>query len=86
VEEEEVDATEALRICVMVIGLVINAVIMWDYLKDRPDVMVARQRLRNLWAKHVTKPEKEARELRLATGEVVFEAITIVEGAADAGS
>jgi len=80
-EEVEVDPTEAIRIAIMVIGLVLNAVIMWDYIKDRPEVMVLGNRLRNFWARHVTRPEVEARELKRATGEVLFEAYTIVEGA-----
>ena len=78
-EDEERDPTEAIRVVIMIIGVALNVVIVWDYLKDRPDVMIARQRLKNLWTKHVTNPEKRARDLRRAEGETVFEAINIVE-------
>ena len=80
VEEEELerDPTEVFRLIIMAIGLGLNALIMWDYLKDRPEVMVALKRLHNFWDRHITRPEKAARALRLAEGETVFEAITIV--------
>jgi hypothetical protein len=82
VEEDELerDPTEVLRLIIMGIGLALNAVIMWDFLKERPEVLVMRQRLKNLWARHITNPEKAAKALRRAEGETVFEAINIVEG------
>ena len=78
--QEEADPTEAIRIAIMVVGLALNLWIMWDYMKDRPEVMVTRSRVRAWWDKNVSGPERRARWLRKAEGETVYEAITIVEG------
>ncbi len=85
VETEETDPTEALRIAIMVVGLVLNAWIMWDYLKERPEVLVMKHRAARWWERNVTSPEKRARALRLAEGETVFEAIGIVTEGNHAG-
>lgn len=78
VETETEDPTEALRIAFMVLGMVLNLWIVYDYVKDRPDVMVARQRAKNWWGRVVTAPEKAAKALRLAEAETVFEAMEVV--------
>ena len=52
----------------MGIGLALNAVTMWDFLKERPEVLVMRQRLKNPWARHITNPEKEAKARRRPRG------------------
>lgn len=76
---EERDATEVIRLVILAVGIALNVVITWDYLKDRPEVMVARQRLASWWHRNITEPARKAKALRLAEGETVFEAINIVE-------
>ena len=81
--EEERDPTEALRIAIMAIGLVLNAWIMWDYLKERPEILVLRRRVEMWWARNVTSPEKRARALRKAEAETVWEAMGVVADGRD---
>lgn len=80
-EEIERDPTEVIRLAIMAVGLAINAVILWDYIKERPEMLVLRRRVEMWWQRNVTNPEKAARALKKAEGEVVFEALGIVEEA-----
>jgi hypothetical protein len=79
-DTEQSDPTEAIRIFIIMVGLAINVIMVWDYMKERPEVMVLRSRFEKWWENSVTNRERKARALRLAEGETVFEAITIVEG------
>lgn len=81
--EEERDPTEVIRLAIMAAGLAINAVILWDYIKERPEMLVLRRRLELWWQRNVTLPERAARALRKAEAETVFEAIGVVENAGD---
>jgi len=76
----ERDPAEAVRIALLVIGLAFNAWVMWDYIRERPEVMIARRRLEQWWHRRVVAPEQRARDLRRMEGETIMEAMTIVEG------
>ena len=79
-ETEERDPTEAIRIAIMVAGLAFNLLILWDYMKDKPEVEISRRRVQAWWVRNVSGPEARVKALRKAEAETVFEALTIVEG------
>ena len=79
--DEDRDPTEVIRLAIMGVGLAINAIILWDYIKERPEMLVLRRRIELWWQRNVTNPEKAARALKRAEGEVVFEAMGVVENA-----
>jgi len=74
------DPAEMVRVAILVLGLALNVWMMWDYLRERPDVMIARRRLEMWWKRHVQDPERRAQEMRRMEGEMPFEATSIVEG------
>jgi hypothetical protein len=80
VETDETDPTEALRIAIMVVGLALNVWVMWDVLKDRPEIMVAKRRVAMWWDRHVAGPERRAKAMRKAEAETVFEAMGVLDG------
>jgi hypothetical protein len=82
-ETERTDPTEAIRIAVMAVGLALNLWIMWDYLKDRPEMLVLKHRMTTWWNRNVTDPERRARALRKAEAETVFEAMGVVQDGRD---
>ena len=79
-ETEERDPTETIRIALMVVGMALNLWLMWDYMKDRPEMLIARRRVETWWEHNISGPEARLRALRKAEAETVFEALTIVEG------
>ena len=79
-EEIERDPTEVIRLAIMAVGLAINAVILWDYIKERPEMLVLRRRVEMWWQRNVTNPEQRAKALRKAEAETVFEAMNVLGG------
>jgi len=66
---------EYLRVAIMVALLAVDLLIIYEQVKDRPDVVAARARL----AAAISGRLKRARELRRAERHVVWEAIGVVE-------
>jgi hypothetical protein len=77
--EEHWDPTEILRLVILGIGVGMNAWIMWDYLKEKPEVMIWQGRARDWWRHNVTDARKRAREWRVSRGRMIFEAHEVVE-------
>jgi len=66
---------EYIRVAIMAALLAVDLLIIYEQVKDRPDVMAARARL----AAAISGRLKRARELRRAERHVVWEAIGVVE-------
>ena len=73
VDEERLG--EYIRVALMVTLLAVDLLIIYEQVKDRPDVIAARARL----VAAVSGRLKRARELRRAERHVVWEAIGVVE-------
>ena len=66
-----------------VVALSLNAVLIWEQVKDAPEVEAARARL-DRWRRRVTERLDAARAQRAAESWVVWEALNILEEANDA--
>ena len=73
VDEERLG--EYIRVALMVTLLAVDLLIIYEQVKDRPDVIAARARL----VAAISGRLKRARELRRAERHVVWEAIGVVE-------
>jgi hypothetical protein len=78
--EEGTDTAEKIRLAIIMVGLALNCWVMWDYLSDRPEIQIMKARAKKWWDKAVEAPAREAKKMRRAEAETVFEALTIVEG------
>jgi hypothetical protein len=76
---EDRDPTEWIRLALICFGLALNAWVIWDAVKERPEVLVWRQRWHDLLAER-REAKAEARRIDLEEKKTVFEAIQIVEG------
>lgn len=74
-EETRADLAEYLRLSLIFGLLVIDAWIMWEAVKDRPDMLVWRQKIHDA----IAKPWQRYREMRRAEKHTVWEAIQVVE-------
>lgn len=72
--DERADLAEYLRLTLIFGLLVLDAWIMWEAVKDRPDVLVLRQRVREA----VTGPWQRYQAQRKAERHVVYEAMEVV--------
>lgn len=66
---------EYVRVAVILALLAVDLLIIYDQIKDRPDVVAWRARM----AGAVAGPLRRARELRRAEKHVVWEAISVVD-------
>ncbi len=76
------DLAEVVRVTLVLAALALNVWVMWDYLRERPEWVVARGRLTQWWAKVVITPQAAAARIRKMERETVFEALQIVDGEA----
>jgi len=72
----ERDSAEVVRVAILIVGLAINAYILWDYISERTEVLIFRRRLSEWWEQRTAK----AKALCRAEIEVVNEATRVVEG------
>ena len=70
---------ERIRLLIIGIGIALNVAIVYWQLKDTAPMIELRGRLRNLRAR-MSHPWHQAKSLRRAEGETVWEAIQVVEG------
>jgi len=70
------DLAEYVRLSLIFALLAIDVFIMWEAVKDRPDMLVLRQKLHDA----IARPWHRYRELRKAEKHVVWEAMGVVEG------
>lgn len=75
--EEYPDVLEALRIGLVIVALALQAYLMWDYVKDRPEVEVTRRRMAAWW----NNVAHQHQRMRKMEHETVFEAIQVVDNA-----
>jgi hypothetical protein len=81
-EEAPRDLSEAVRVGLVLVALALNIWIMWDYVRDRPEILAARGRIVQWWGKVVVTPQAAAARVRKMERETVFEALQIVDGEA----
>lgn len=74
-EEPGADLAEYVRLTLIFGLLALDAFIMWQAVKDRPDVLVFRQRVRDA----IAGPWNRYRRQRSAERHVVHEAMMVVE-------
>lgn len=75
-EETGADLAEFVRLSLIFALLAIDAWIMWEAVKDRPDVLVMRHKIRDA----IAGPWKRYRDQRSAERHVVHEAMMVVDG------
>ena len=75
--EDGIDVTEAVRVGIDVLLTLVCLYVMWGYVKDRPEVTAATERVSLWWHKVTT----EGARLKKAENETVFEAIQVVTDA-----
>ena len=80
------DVIEGIRVALILVGLAINVYLMWDYVKDRPEVEVTRKRVQGWWERAVAAPLNAESKLRRMENQAVYEAIQVVEEVPNAGS
>lgn len=76
--ESGFDVAEMLRVAVIFGLLAVDAWILWDAVKERPEMLVLRARVREM----VEAPIRRYREIRRAEKHVVWEAIDVVSSEA----
>lgn len=73
--EDELERVERkLRVVMNLASLALSLYVIWDYVRDKPEVLVWKQRI----ADAVRKPIEARRTIRKAKAEVVFEAMQVV--------
>ena len=80
------DVIEGIRVALILVGLAINVYLMWDYVKDRPEVEMTRRRVQGWWERAVAAPLNAESKLRRMENQAVYEAIQVVEEVPNAGS
>lgn len=75
-DDEGTDLSEWVRIAIIGALLVIDASIIWIQVKDRPEVLVWRAKVKEA----IAGPIRRRKEHRRAESHVVWEAIEVVEG------
>lgn len=73
-EDRAADLAEYLRLGMMLALAAVNLWMMWDAVKERPDVLVMRQRVRDA----IAGRWRQYRDMRRAEKHVVFEAMQAV--------
>ncbi len=80
-EDDELERVERrLRLVVNLASAAFTLYVIWDYMKDRPQLAVWRARVENFVKINIDKPLEARRKMRKAESEVVFEAIQAVSG------
>jgi hypothetical protein len=74
-DDERADLAEYVRIAIIFGLLVVDLLIVYEQIKDRPEFLIWRAKVTNA----VTGPFKRHREQRRAESRVVWEAIQAVE-------
>lgn len=74
-EETGADLAEIVRVSLIFALLAIDAWIMWEAVKDRPDMLVMRQKIRDA----IAGPWKRYRDQRSAERHVVHEAMMALD-------
>ena len=80
-EDDGLDVTETVRVGVDVILTLLCVYVMWGYVKDRPEVVAARERA-TAWCHEVTTRSKRMKKME---NETVYEAIRVVDDAGSTG-
>jgi hypothetical protein len=75
VDDERADLAEWVRIAIICSLLAVDLIIVWEQVKDRPDVVIWRARITEAFV----GPFRRARERRRAESRVVWEAMQAVE-------
>jgi hypothetical protein len=73
------DAYDKARKALLLVGLALNAWLIWDYLKDTPEFQAQRRRFLAWWDRSVMAPHRERLRIRTLERRTVFEAWRIVE-------
>lgn len=80
--DEYEDPYEAVRIAIIVAGIAANLAIVYWQIKDTPDMIAARARLKAWLDRHFAAPARARKALARAEAETVFEAMQVVDGGA----
>lgn len=83
-DEAEIDRTlNRVYAVIQITGAVLSLWVLWDYIKDMPDVVVYRERVKGFLETQVGRLRK-SRDIEKAERHAVFEAIQIVGEAENA--
>ena len=75
------EAFDKARKALLLLGLALNAWLIWVYLKDTPEYQAQQRKVRAWWDKTVMGPHRERARVRRLERQTVFDAWQIVEGA-----
>lgn len=75
-----------MELIVRVASVAFSLCVMWDFLKDRPDVQVAKERVKAWVRTNVGAPIAARSKLKKEQAHVVYEALQIVEEGAGDGN
>ncbi len=77
--DEEIERVERkLHLIMNLASLALSAYVIWDFVKDKPEVMVLRQKVGDFFRVNFVAPVNARRNLKKQEAQVVFEAMQAV--------